>query len=153
MNSNENICMNCGNEITGQTGYCPYCQAPQAMRVQSVSTRMRGLRTLNLKDGLPSRDEALKRMELGLERARREGFSLVRIVHGYGSSGIGGSIREVVRLRCARMIREGKLRNVIHGDDYGTPSSPSHGLIKRYPYLKKTVRTDSRNPGITFVEL
>jgi len=152
MRDHEQTCMNCGNEIGAGTVYCPFCDAPQMASV--VTPRRRGgVRTVNLKEGLPTLEEALRRLDGGLDAAKRDGVALLRVIHGYGSSGTGGIIRQGVRSRFIRLQREGVVRNVVPGDDYCRTDGPGRDLVRRHPALQKSVRTDTRNRGITFLEL
>ena len=45
---------------------------------------------LNLEDGMPTVEEAVSRMNLGFQEMRVSGVRLVRLIHGYGSTGRGG---------------------------------------------------------------
>ena len=54
---------------------------------------MKGVRELNLEQGRPSVDRALGWLEAELEAARRMNTPLMKLIHGYGSSGKGGRIR------------------------------------------------------------
>ena len=47
-------------------------------------------RELNLELGRPTADEALRRLEAELEAARHMNTPLLKLIHGYGSSGKGG---------------------------------------------------------------
>jgi hypothetical protein len=42
---------------------------------------------------------------------------------------------------------------MIAGEDYPGSGSEGRSLLKTYPRLKKSLRTDAGNRGITFVEL
>ena len=44
-------------------------------------------RELNLELGRPTADEALRRLEAELEAARHMNTPLLKLIHGYGSSG------------------------------------------------------------------
>ncbi len=55
------------------------------------------LREVNLEAGMPFVDQAIKRLTFELHQSRRQGFAAVKIIHGYGSSGVGGKIRTASR--------------------------------------------------------
>jgi hypothetical protein len=51
------------------------------------------------------------------------------------------------------MAQEYERRPEIAGDDYSAATVAGRGLMSRHPDLRKSERSDSGNPGITFVEL
>jgi len=76
----------------------------------------------------------------------------MKIVHGYGSSGTGGSIRTAVRDLLAQWQREGKVVSVVHGENWSIFDAASQALRARYPFLKNEEDLDRGNAGVTFVE-
>ena len=50
-------------------------------------------KTISLEDGMPSIPEARGRLTRELHVARVSGLVLLKIIHGYGSSGVGGDLR------------------------------------------------------------
>ena len=66
---------------------CRYCNAQQSAQ---ATTRRRGrLRTINIEAGMPLVEEGLARLEKELARAMQAGVDVVRVIHGYGSTGRG----------------------------------------------------------------
>jgi len=146
-------CTTCGNEIESSVRRCPYCERPQAGG--SVAQTQRAhltVVTVNLKEGLPVVEEALQRMTRKLYESRLQGTKLVRLVHGYGSTGSGGAIKLAVRRELETARRDGAIKDYVSGEDY-QHSDAGRKLRSRFPQLKATVRTDQQNPGITFVAL
>ncbi len=76
------------------------------------------LRTINLEAGSPTLDEARLRLLAEIEAARKQRVRVLKIIHGYGSSGAGGvlcvGLRKSLRLR----IKEGKALIVIFGERF-----------------------------------
>jgi DNA-nicking Smr family endonuclease len=111
------------------------------------------VRTVNLKEGMPAVSEGLARLEKELLQARDSGVGLLRIIHGYGSGGIGGSLKAACR-RCLReMLDRRQVKSILPGEEYSAAGGAGSQLVNRYPALKESRRTDEGNPGITFVEL
>ena len=54
-----------------------------------------------------------------IEGARVRGVRIFKVVHGYGSSGVGGKIRRRVRTGAAKLVEAGKLKGVVFGEDWG----------------------------------
>ena len=147
------LCEVCGNEINGTAIVCPFCEThhPGAAPARTAPLSGRVI-TVNLEEGLPTVEQALSRLDTALLRARDSGVTLLRLIHGYGSSGVGGRLREAVRIQLNYLRRSGRVRLVVPGEEYASRTAETKRLMKRYPVLMRCERTDSRNPGITFVE-
>lgn len=145
-------CTTCGNEIGDRVWTCPYCEQQQ-VGPPPEPNRQLSVRSINLKEGLPTVAGALAKLKRELNEAKSERRKLVRIIHGYGSSGVGGEIRVGVRKQLQAMLSAKKIQGFLPGDDYSDRTNAGAGLIARHPELKRTLRTDKHNPGITFVEL
>ncbi len=50
---------------------------------------MSALRTYNVEAGLPTLDEARRLVIEEIKRAKREGVKVLKVIHGYSSSGMG----------------------------------------------------------------
>lgn len=111
------------------------------------------MRTVNLKRGLPTVEEAIHRMERELRSAKLDRVKLIRIIHGYGSTGSGGKIKDRISKRLPSLLQQNKIRNYLEGEEYSDRTSAGNDLLSRYPKLRSSLRTDCENPGITFVEL
>lgn len=98
-------------------------------------------------------EEALARLERELQSGKRNGVALIRVVHGYGSSGTGGKIRTACRQHLTAKRKMKTIRGFLPGDDYSDTTQAGRALLSTHPRLRSSLRTDSRNPGITFVEL
>jgi len=111
------------------------------------------VRTIDLEAGMPTVEEALRRLDGKLSLAIVQNVRVLRIIHGYGSSGRGGKIRDACRRVLASMVCTNQVRAMIYGEDHSAASLASQELIRRVPDLKSSTRTDADNPGITLVEL
>lgn len=145
-------CTTCGNEIGDRVWKCPYCEQVQT-GPPPVPPKLSAVYSINLKEGMPTVAIAITKLKRELREAKAERRKLVRIIHGYGSTGVGGEIRLAVRKHLQTMLATGKIRAVVAGDDYSDRTDAGAALLGRHFGLRSSLRTDSRNPGITFVEL
>jgi hypothetical protein len=110
-------------------------------------------RTINLESNLPSLDEARRFLLMQMETARRDGVRVLKVIHGYGSSGAGGilcaGIRKSLRLR----VKEGKASIVIPGERFSSDAVETRELLSRHPALRRDRDLNRANLGITIVEL
>ena len=47
-------------------------------------------KTINLKENFPTVALALATLEIEIDVAKQEGITAVKVIHGYGSHGVGG---------------------------------------------------------------
>ena len=73
------------------------------------------MKTVNLKSDMPSVQEALQRLDREIAVARQQKITLVKLVHGYGSTGAGGDIRIAVQKRLRELADAGQIRGCIFG--------------------------------------
>ncbi|MGD0621760.1 MAG: Smr/MutS family protein [Thermacetogeniaceae bacterium] len=143
-------CDTCGNEMPEMSMSCRFCGSHQRERTRTGSRER--LRTVNIEAGMPSVEDGLARLEGDLVRAKQSGVRVVRVIHGWGSTGTGGALRDACRAFLKRKLTALQIANVIHGEDYSRATSAGRDLMNRCPELRGSERSDSQNPGITFVE-
>jgi len=108
---------------------------------------------LNLEDGMPLVEEAVSRMNMGLQELRVSQEKLVKLIHGYGSTGTGGKIRTGVRGELAAMKRKKLIRDYIPGEDFGPLDAASRKLAESSTTIPRDPDWGRMNPGITIVVL
>ncbi len=144
-------CDTCGNELPDLAVTCRFCGARQAESARPLPREK--VRTACIKDGLPTVDQGLARLQAELATARSGGARVLRVVHGYGSSGKGGALKDACRAFLARELRAGRIRAFVPGESYSRATVAGRDLMGKWPELKAAERTDSGNPGITLVDL
>ena len=114
----------------------------------------RGLvQTVNLEIGMPTADEAVSRMNLGFMDMRAAHVRVVRLIHGYGSTGRGGKIRTAVRKELELLKTRRKIRAYVIGEDFGPYSAESRSLVDQFPEIARDQDYGKCNHGITIVVL
>jgi hypothetical protein len=111
------------------------------------------MKTANIKSDLPSVDEALQRLERELVVARQQNQTVLKIIHGYGSTGVGGDIRIAVQRRLREMVDAGDVRACIFGEDWSKSSEMVWRLLQSERDLKSDSDLGRGNRGITVVLL
>jgi hypothetical protein len=111
------------------------------------------IRTINLEAGMPRVHEALAQLERELATARRQHCAMLKLIHGYGSSGVGGDIRIAVQKRLRKLQDQGTIRAFILGEDWSASDAQTWALLKVHPSLKMDPHLGKRNAGITIVVL
>jgi hypothetical protein len=110
------------------------------------------IKTVNIKHDLPQVAEALQRLERELALARRERIAILKIVHGYGSTGVGGDIRIAVQKRLRELVESGHIHACIFGENW-SPSDEQTWRLQRQPDLKNDRDLGRGNQGISIVTM
>jgi hypothetical protein len=108
---------------------------------------------LDLEDGMPLVEEAVSRMNMGLQELRVSQEKLVKLIHGYGSTGTGGKIRTGVRSELAAMKRKKLIKDYIPGEEFGPLDAASRKLAESSTTIPRDPDWGRMNPGITIVVL
>jgi hypothetical protein len=145
-------CEICGNPIDKAPGKCPFCGA--LFSAHEAQMR-RGLsrKTINLERGKPTVDVAMKRLSEAIAAGKREGITLLTLIHGYGSSGTGGAIKAECHKTLGYLKSRGTIKEYIGGEDFTRRSGQTRSLLGRYPSLKTDENLNKANRGITQVIL
>jgi len=102
---------------------------------------------------MPLVREALQRMERELALARQENARLIKLIHGYGSTGVGGEICIAVQKRLTEMAGSGEIRGCIFGENWSRSDETAWRLVQSHPELNADCDLGRRNRGITIVVL
>ena len=122
---------------------------PAKRKAKQVS----GIPALNLEDGMPFVEEAVSRLRMGLQEMRVSRVSAVKLIHGYGSTGRGGKIRDGVRKELADMKRRNLIRDFIPGEEFGPLDAASRKLAEQDRNIPRDPDYGRMNHGITIVVL
>lgn len=111
------------------------------------------IKTINLEEGLPTVEQARARLRSEIDMARSRGFKLVKIIHGYGSHGVGGDLRFALQATLRQMANAGEIRDCIYGENWRKSDDRSWKLLKQMSELKNDPDLGKGNRGITIVVL
>ncbi len=111
------------------------------------------MKVVNLEEGMPTVEQARLKLGYELNRARAEGCAAVKIIHGYGSSGVGGALRTGIQGTLRWMAQEGKLAAFIAGEDWRVSQETTWDLLKKFPEWKQDRDLGRGNKGISIVLL
>ena len=118
-----------------------------------MSRKLAPIKIIDLEDGMPKVEEARLRIQRELHVARQQGYAAVKLIHGYGSSGVGGSLRIELQKELHRLAGAGGVRSFIAGEDWRISDEKTWALLKRYPEWKQDADLGKGNKGISIVVL
>jgi ribosomal protein S9 len=102
---------------------------------------------------MPQVREALQRLEREIALARQEKVKLLKVVHGYGSTGQGGDIRIAVQKRLVEIAQNGQIRGCIFGENWSKSDEQTWKLLQARAELKGDSDLGRGNRGITIILL
>jgi hypothetical protein len=111
------------------------------------------LRIVNIETGLPTVDEARKKLLDELNMAKRQGVTAIKVIHGYGSSGTGGTLKIAIRKSLSLRRKEGKIRSFVGGEEWDIFEERTRTLLDDCPELSRDSDLNRHNSGITIVLL
>jgi len=109
--------------------------------------------TINLEDGMPTVEQAQRRLTGELGRARGSGAKAVKLIHGYGSTGVGGKLRIGIRQFLGAKKRQNTIKAFVSGEEWDIFNEESRRLLEACPDLSRDRDLGRGNPGITLVLL
>ena len=86
-----------------------------------------------------------------VRRKKDRATKCIVVIHGYGSHGVGGAIRNSARSWLVAQARKGAIKSVINGEDFDVLNPKARELKSKYPELDRATR--GWNHGVTIVEL
>jgi hypothetical protein len=111
------------------------------------------IKTVNLEAGMPSVPQARSRLSSEIRVAQQSGVRVLKVIHGYGSSGIGGDLRFALQSTLRQMAQAKEIHDCIYGENWRTSDERSWELLKHMPELKSDSDLGKGNKGITLVVL
>ena len=111
------------------------------------------LKTCNIEAGFPSLDEARRGVIEEIRKSRREGVRVLKIIHGYGSTGKGGTLNHGLKKSFALRKKEGVIKDFIPGDNFTIFNPVVLELLEAVPELRGDPDLGATNEGVTVLWL
>jgi|ERR1035441_4567843 hypothetical protein len=114
---------------------------------------MSAMRTYNVEAGMPTLDEARRLVIEEIKRAKREGAKVLKVIHGYGSSGKGGALCIGLRKSFRLRKKEGVIKDAIAGEDFSIFNETVLAMLEAVPELRGDPDLSATNEGVTVLWL
>ena len=108
---------------------------------------------VNLEDGRPTLKIALYRLDYEIKYCRRLKIGIIKLIHGYGSSGAGGRLRVGIRERLDELVKQGSVQFYVRGEDFSIFNNNTIKLLDVCDPLRKEHDLNRSNNGVTYVML
>ena len=111
------------------------------------------LREINLELGMPAASDAVRRLTFEVHHSKSMQCKVLKIIHGYGSSGKGGKIRTAARDRLTFLQGKQEIQYFIPGERFSIFDEPTRKALALCPSLRNDRDLDRSNNGVTFIVL
>lgn len=122
-------------------------------KINQRRAKMNDFQVINLKEFNQTEFQAVKELEIFLTQCKRAKVKAVKVIHGYGSHGVGGAISKAVRQYAKRLEQKGYIKFFITGNEWNL----AHPKALQIVYAAKDCYNDPdlnhANPGITILFL
>jgi len=126
----------------------------QRQEIQKVLREvMSAIHTFNVEAGLPTLDDARRLVMAEIKQAKRDGVKVLKVIHGYGSSGKGGKLCVGLRKSFGLRKKEGAIKDFIAGEDFSIFNDKVLALLETVPDLRGDPDLGAANEGITILGL
>ena len=111
------------------------------------------LREVNLELGMPHASDAVRRLTFEVHHSKDLHCAVLKLIHGYGSSGKGGKIRIAARERLDFLQKKNEIRGYITGEKFSIFDATTLKAFQSCPELRKDRDLERSNNGVTFILL
>ena len=143
------ICEMCGEEIDSML--CPFCKTVQGDLPPTSRGRKKSIKIVNIKDDLPLVETALKRLDQEIATAQSGGYKALKIIHGYGSSGKGGVIKDEIHRVLRRLYLNDDIKEWVAGEEFSAEYSETLEILKKHSFLESDEDFRQGNRGISII--
>lgn len=110
-------------------------------------------KVVNIEAGKPVVEVGKKKLHLEIVTAKRQGIKALKIIHGYGSSGVGGRLKQGILEFLAARKKENVVKAFVTGEDWSIFNQTARDIMEQCNDLRKDNDLGNSNPGITIVLL
>ena len=111
------------------------------------------LKTFNIEAGFPTLDEARRLVVEEIRKSKREGVCVLKIIHGYGSSGKGGALKHGLKKSFALRKKEGVIKDFVTGEDFTIFNPVVLAMLEAVPTLRGDPDLSNTNEGVSVLWL
>ncbi|MCL2539958.1 MAG: Smr/MutS family protein [Firmicutes bacterium] len=107
--------------------------------------------TINLKEHGPTVNQALGLLEIEIEIAKKSGIKVLKIIHGWGSHGTGGAIKQALKLWLPQKKSLGFITDYCPGELWPGNNEAVQKIKDECPDVLGDIELFYSNAGITMV--
>ncbi len=109
------------------------------------------MRVVNIKRDNPNVDYALFLIDEEIKYSRAVGNRVIVIIHGYGSHGQGGAIRQGVKEYLPKLKKSGTIITYVFGENWGETNADVKEIERISPEIILNENLSSINSGVSVI--
>ena len=110
------------------------------------------IKEINIKQAFPSVDIAIFRIQEEIDVNKQFGDQVIKIIHGYGSHGVGGGIKQELARLLPIWKKQNYIFDYIKGENFTSITLSTRKYSKELKYLlMQDEYFDSLNKGVTII--
>lgn len=109
--------------------------------------------TLDIKSNMPPSDVACANLEIEIESLKNSDIKMIKVIHGYGSHGVGGEIKRLMNQRLTLLKKSNKIKDFINCEKMSKDYIDKKCLYENFPELTLDSDLKNYNSGITLIFL
>ena len=109
------------------------------------------IRTINIKENNPNADYAIFLIDEEIKYSRAIGNRVVIIIHGYGSHGKGGTIKEYVKSYLPDLKKKGIITDYVFGENWGELNASRKRICEIAPEIILKENLSRLNAGVSVI--
>ena len=109
--------------------------------------------TIDIKSDKQTVREAIAQFLIEMEAYQKGGFKVMKVIHGYGSHGVGGAIKVELLKTLRDLKNRKKIQDYITGNEWPTAKQVKKMAINYCPDLLADSEMTFVNSGVTIVIL
>ena len=109
------------------------------------------MQTANIEKFMPTVYQAEILVKNNLESFRRQGVTVFKIIHGYGSTGKGGALRTGLRDYLKQLKRAKIIADFVPGEDWSAFDETTRKVLDLDDDFRKDTDLGKMNAGVTII--
>lgn len=86
-----------------------------------------------------------------IQSGKAKGYKAIKLIHGYGSTGKGGALKDALRKSLSLRRKEGVIRSFLAGERWDPMEEAARELLNACPELGRDTDLGRGSEGVTIV--
>lgn len=119
----------------------------------SKDKKREGSAVFNLEQFFPTVDTGKQILDQEILKCRRLGIAVLKVIHGYGSTGRGGNLRTGIRSHLKKLQSQNIVTAFVPGENFSIFDEEARAILAVAPELRRDPDLERSNQGITLIHL
>lgn len=111
------------------------------------------VKLLNVKEHNTSPDYAVHILDMEIKQAGPQNIGAIIVIHGYGSSGRGGAMKQQIHAYLEQQKKFGKIKDFVKGEQWSDSNEIVPAMKKQFDELILNSQISNLNSGVSVVWL